>query len=480
MKIEKSTPILCVIRGAPACGKSTVSHALKNLALSRGLTVSYLSWDFFHHLVPCLGSLSRSRIISDTKRIIEVARACIGESVDLIILDGVYVYPEEIKEIKAIENYGAKVSFCKLYCAEETQIYRNGNRAPEDFLDPARLREVNQEIFWQIPIPNELELNTEVATSETTALQILSYLENLRSEDALQNKTFDVWDHPTLTNMWQSGTNLRFPISCRFNVNNFYRKLEGSKEVIWESFSSFDFDPDIGFENDLMERLMAGKINFKYLNLNGSGFNILKDIADRRRIVFKQMYTWMAPRLILNKASSFDSYLANRPVRLQRTIKKLLTEKDNLRVEFPSEPNAVLQLWLEALKIDGGSWKKSKSSDMVSLSREDLQYLPGLLLSPLNYSLAICYLNETIHSYSLMVRKAPGYAWYAVKWGCSDIGRLKFVGISCLLAHIEKLFNDGTCEFDFWGRDNEFYNQLATEFQARAHVEMSLEESQQG
>ena len=75
-----------------------------------------------------------------------------------------------------------------------------------------------------------------------------------------------------------------------------------------------------------------------------------------------------------------------------------------------------MKLWDYVLKIDLDSWKKDEKSDMKSLNREDLQYLPFLLLKRDKSNLVvICDNDDNPLEYSLMF-KDENNCWYAVKY----------------------------------------------------------------
>ena len=76
-------------------------------------------------------------------------------------------------------------------------------------------------------------------------------------------------------------------------------------------------------------------------------------------------------------------------------------------------------LWNYVLQIDYNSWKKDEHSDMKSLDREDLQYLPFFLIDKEHSNLiVVCDEKNNPLAYSLMFRS--GDCWYLC-WVCCCI-----------------------------------------------------------
>jgi len=198
---------------------------------------------------------------------------------------------------------------------------------------------------------------------------------------------------------------------------------------------------------------------------------------------------WAAPQLIIPSTQILDDYLQSRCTRLKRTLKRARNYISNYAIAFQeiqtgSPVEEIMNTWVEILHMDEESWKGQQESDMRSLEREDLQYLPFLMDSSSNCSLVVakCH-GKTPIAWSLMIRTNPGGAWYSVKWGASDCGRKTVAGISCLFEHISILYSrhigslsQHDFAVDFWGRRSGIYDQFANHKSKRAHITVLLRE----
>mgnify|MGYP003234931124 FL=1 len=210
------------------------------------------------------------------------------------------------------------------------------------------------------------------------------------------------------------------------------------------------------------------KIRFNYIN-DSVLSNKLKEWAIKNNFEYQIIDEWEAPRLVLNE-EDLKKYISICPhSQISKNYKLYCNKKEKLN--FYNSVNCdSLMLWNYVLQIDYNSWKKDEHSDMKSLDREDLQYLPFFLIDKEHSNLiVVCDEKNNPLAYSLMFRS--GDCWYAVKWGASNLGRKYYAGFYCLFYHLEYLYSlDNKLMIDFWGRRNKTYDELKNDYIIRKHI----------
>ena len=266
--------------------------------------------------------------------------------------------------------------------------------------------------------------------------------------------------------IWNNSIFIRYPIDKIRKIGNVYF-YEEDNILICQNF----FEPNIK-NNELYKLkdyiLESKKIRFNYIN-DSNTLKRIKKMATDNSFNYEIIDSWEAPRLVLKK--NISSYFENNcGSQIKRNYKRYLKNQNNYKY-YNSKYDDVLKLWNYVLRIDFNSWKKEENSDMKSLNREDLQYLPFLLLEKENSSLiVICDLDDNPLAYSLMFKGDNNY-WYAVKWGASYLGRKKYAGFFCLFNHLEHLYSKKKqLNIDFWGRRNKTYDSLKNKSVIRNHI----------
>ncbi len=268
------------------------------------------------------------------------------------------------------------------------------------------------------------------------------------------------------SNIWNDSLYIRYPISKIINIGKLYFYNENNL-LICQNF----FDLNIGkFEIEKMiDKIVGGsKIKFSYIN-NSKTLDNLKKISFDNNFKYEIIDTWEAPRLFLE--NNLSNYLLTEcGNQIKKNYRLYKRNKENYKF-YNSDNNDILKLWSWVLKIDYNSWKREENSDMKSLNREDLQYLPFLLLKRDKSNLVVvCDTADNPLAYSLIF-KGENDCWYAVKWGASYQGRKKYAGFRALFNHLEYIFSvDKHVYIDFWGRRNQTYNLLKNNSIIRNHI----------
>lgn len=475
-------PLLIVVQGAPAVGKTTVCETLKKRLIEAGYTVSYLAWDIFHHFNEPI-TTNKKHIISTTETMLSTAAKMISTVMpDIMIFDGVFAYEEENTTIASILPYVHSYICVTLLCQADEQIDRNLSRCDKDYLTPDRIHKVNNYLSRKSIKQSELMIdNTNLSITETTE-KILSSINqdsNHVSETAKRHYT-TIGTSP----LWIIANEIRFG-SC--NIQKWGKfpfvviNENGSK--IANALFYFDFGKIPSMKSRVLKLEEAGysAIRFRYINQNSEALKHLEQFASEATWSLYKTAEWDAPLLSLPPNNMWREYLYRQEKRFKRTLKKIDKILQSQSMTFKENKNLLdtLELWLETINIDANSWKSAEKSDMMSLYREDLQYIFPLLLDQNNHSLFLTYINNKPAAYSLMARTDSKSQWYAVKWGCASFARRQVAGIICLLQHIEILYHEWKVkeseqffQVDFWGRDNPIYNQLANKTVKRCHVEL--------
>ena len=270
---------------------------------------------------------------------------------------------------------------------------------------------------------------------------------------------------------WNYSIILRYPADKIIKMNKIYF-YNDDNSLKCQHF--FDFNVS-NLELEMMKiEILKGRIlRFNYIN-DSNLLKKLKQWSNKEGFIFKYVDKWKAPQLILK--TSIKQYLKeNKHSQVRRNYR--LYEKEKVKYKFyNSSNNDILKLWNYVLDIDFHSWKNIEHSDMKSLNREDLQYLPFLLTNKNSSNLVVvCDLNDYPLAYSLMFKNEDDI-WYAVKWGSSDEGRTKYAGIFALFNHLEYLYSlENKLNLDFWGRRNKVYDDLKNNDIVRSHIEIYKE-----
>lgn len=268
------------------------------------------------------------------------------------------------------------------------------------------------------------------------------------------------------SNIWIDSLYIRYPINKIVNIGQVYFYNDNNL-LICQNF----FNPNISELEikQLTKRINEGyKVKFSYIN-NSEILDNLRKMSNDNKFICEIIDSWEAPRLYLK--NNLSNYLLNEcGNQIKRDYKLYKKNKENY-IFYNSTNDDILKLWSYVLRIDFDSWKKEEKSDMKSLNREDLQYLPFLLLKRDNSNLVVvCDKNDNPLAYSLMFKDDNDY-WYAVKWGASYQGREKYAGFAALFNHLEYIFSiDNQIKIDFWGRRNKTYDSLKNNSVSRNHI----------
>lgn len=268
------------------------------------------------------------------------------------------------------------------------------------------------------------------------------------------------------SNIWIDSLYIRYPINKIINIGQLYFYNDNNLLICQNFFKPIINKQEIG---ELIKRIDEGsKVKFSYIN-NSEILDNLRKMSNDNKFICEIIDSWDAPRLYLK--NDLSNYLLNEcGNQIKRDYKLYKQNKENY-IFYNSDNGDILKLWGYVLKIDFDSWKKEEKSDMKSLNREDLQYLPFLLLKKDKSNLVVvCDKNDNPLAYSLMFRGDNDY-WYAVKWGASYQGRKKYAGFIALFNHLEYIFSiDNQIRIDFWGRRNQTYDLLKNDFVNRNHI----------
>ena len=271
----------------------------------------------------------------------------------------------------------------------------------------------------------------------------------------------------TLSNDWLNALPIRYNISNLINVNNelyFY-----NDNGLLKCQSYFDFNIQEKTLDELSNILNDGYI-LKFSYINEKLYNYLNNWANNNKFEISIIDSWQNPKL--TTTNIINHLKNNEHAQVRKNYKRYLKSIDNYIIKNSSENDAI-SLWKDVLYIDYNSWKGNQHSDMKSLDREDLQYIFYLINNKNNASLNVLYDNDLPAAYSLMFRASLHDEWYAVKWGASNYGRIKYLGIFCLFNHLIKLSeNDNYLKIDFWGRRSQTYDYLKTSDIKRMHIEI--------
>lgn len=451
---------IIVIRGAPASGKSTLCLRLRDELIDSGHRVSLLHWDAFHHLVAPRHVSTPEIILEDTVRLLDTAIDCVNAGSDVIIMEGAFLYPAEQS---VIHRYFPDTQYSlfryRVVATESALIQRNDARAPDDVLPVARMLEVARDPLWATLPVTETVLDTTHASPEALVKTICKHVTLCRKSVA------PVPGNPTATPAWKQGSLLRFSNVREIGDLLLVPTQDASP---WHAHTFFNVQLSDVEVQALTQLLKRQAITFHYLDRDAAFFRQLQVLSETHGIMLRVLDEWEAPQLSIPPRQQVRTFLGQRSTPIRRLMKKTVGLH---RVDYSNRANRA-RLWFDALSIDRHSWKAAQKSDMYNLEREDLQYLPGVL-SDTAYHLAVAY--DTAGqpgAWSLMLFDGVS-RWYAAKWGCSDAGRTTYMGIDCLIHHLDRLYDPAQgLEVDLWGRRSEVYDRLATGARARINVQL--------
>lgn len=273
--------------------------------------------------------------------------------------------------------------------------------------------------------------------------------------------------------IWNESVILRYSFDKIKKIGNLYF-YDDQNILKCQHFFNFEISPNE--LEELKNQLNNGKIlKFNYLN-DSTLLEKLELWIKENGFKCKIIDEWEAPILRLSGNKNIEEYFSSsNHSQICRNYKLYCKNQKNYKF-YNSSNIDPLTLWNYVLEIDYNSWKKVEKSDMKSLNREDLQYLPFLLMNKENSNLVvICDLEDKPLAYSLMF-KSDNY-WYAVKWGASNDGRKKYAGFYCLFYHLKYLYSlNPNLNVDFWGRRNSTYDKLRNDFIKRKHILISKKE----
>lgn len=268
------------------------------------------------------------------------------------------------------------------------------------------------------------------------------------------------------SNIWINSLYIRYPIDKIVNIGQLYFYNDNNLLTCQNFFKPNINELEI---EELIKKIDEGnKVKFSYIN-NSKILDNLRKMSNDNKFTYEIIDSWEAPRLCLK--NDLSNYLLKEcGNQIKRDYKLYKKNKENYRF-YNSNNDDILKLWSYVLKIDFDSWKKEEISDMKGLNREDLQYLPFLLLESGKSNLVVvCDNDDNPLAYSLMFKGDNDY-WYAVKWGASYQGRKKYAGFRALFNHLEYIFSiDNQIKIDFWGRRNQTYDLLKNDFVNRNHI----------
>ena len=275
----------------------------------------------------------------------------------------------------------------------------------------------------------------------------------------------------TLSDEWNSSLLIRYSLDHLKEIDNIYF-YSIDNQLKCQHFFEFELS-DLVLKKLCLEIKNNNSIKFSYIHESKLTYK-LKQWSKENNFKCELIDTWEAPQLILK--DSVKNYLETSSHSQIRRNYNLYNKNKSKYKFYNSNHNDALNLWSLVLEIDFNSWKKEENSDMKSLDREDLQYLPFLLKNKKDSNLVVvCDYNDKPLAYSLMFKNGDGY-WYAVKWGASYEGRKLYTGFFCLFNHLEYLFDlEGMLLLDFWGRRNNTYDKLKNNYVMRSHILISKE-----
>ncbi len=482
-------PVLIIIRGAPAVGKSTICRTIQQMCQNNNLQCAILGWDIiwdeiFRWPEPKVNK-DEELVIDSTSTLLKFAQIICNQGPELLIIEGVFSEKKEADLITSFATKFSKVFYFRVEADFTHQKKRNASRDALAFVSENKILTLNK-AFLNSQIPDEILLKNENISLENISNKILNHIIS-----EIKKNEVSINDNITLTQNWITGNKIRYPDDRLIDIESLYFVKDKTKSI-FSSLFYFDLPNNIkSFFSNIAHLVSQFEYTFKFKYLN------LQDEYESFEDYFKESFLdtainisslkviiedeWLSPILELLPNLNLNDYFINCSKRFQRTFKKIqqsnfLYYKDNRQYDFNN-------LWLDVLLIDQNSWKKDQNSDMESLEREDLQYYIPLIEDPFNNRLLVAYDNNTKKpiAYTIMLRSSVNGTWYNAKWGCKDSFRKTHCGIQCLVQHISSLYDeyqeygnfDKKFIIDFWGRRNPLYEQIANKFKRRAHIILS-------
>lgn len=487
-----------LLRGAPAVGKTTLALVLKEQLLAQQYRVAMFQWDNFCHLIEPV-SMGREEILSATRALVGAIEGMApGGSETVVIIEGVFAYPEELRMISRLEvNFDIHTFL--LTCEPEEQLARNRTRAFEDVLDEGRVLHVRSEMaFWESSPEGKKSLlrGQQVLATDSRAPDFLGrmilgmVMDTNPCTDLTQNKP-EIGHCPFSVGRdryrfveehgWCFGQFVRFHgqrlvriqgETFRFNDRNENKELL-CLTPFWPGVGEVELFNGLAALDRKYGSVPIHKVEFHYVDEEHPLFRLAVTEERSQTSFWRIMALWDAPILRLRASDDILSFMERHP-RLRRTLTTISTRTDSrTNLELPRSPQTRKQAWEAILKLDRSSWKGRQGSDMASIIREDIAYLPAVIDDFDNCSLMVSRsrTNGELLAWSLFMRSSYGGPWFAVKWGASSDGRKLQAGIQLLIEHLKVLDRDrGKLEVDFWGRNSPIYLQLANATIKRAHI----------
>lgn len=262
----------------------------------------------------------------------------------------------------------------------------------------------------------------------------------------------DVWIFPQV---------LRYGLRNVVQVKDMFFYVDGRTAVC---LHHFDFLVSASIEEIFSSLTGVQEVSFKYINCEGKAFSELKKNEGNREII-----SWYNPVCAVK-----EDHVLFKSRRLQRSIRRIqaLKSKHDYSYEYSDgDMENSMRMYLDIMSIDESSWKREKNSDMFSLDREDIVYILGMAACPTNYSFLVLKIDGIPAAYSIAM------LWngilFSVKIGSRDDCRKFFAGVDVVVTHMEHMLKQRGHEIelvDFWGRDSELYNQMASSSILRCHM----------
>jgi tRNA uridine 5-carbamoylmethylation protein Kti12 len=169
---------IIILRGSPASGKTTISKKLHaELYQKFNKDIAYLPWDYFFNFFLPNDIISDDKILRSTSLLCKTLQHIVDEHLsDYIIIDGVFLFDEEITLFKKFENISTQLFFIKLSVPFDIISQRNKERFADDFLDESRLICVYDTFNKQKNIDNEIIIDNASIHIENCLTQIINHI----------------------------------------------------------------------------------------------------------------------------------------------------------------------------------------------------------------------------------------------------------------------------------------------------------------
>lgn len=180
-------PLLIVVQGAPAVGKTAVCETLQKYFIETGFSVTYLPWDIFHHFSEPTKIVKKQIIATTATMLSTAAQIIITIKPDIMLLDGVFAYSEEQTAITSLFEYVRSHFSATLLCEPNEQLYRNLSRYSKDYLAADRIYEVNSYLKLQRHNKSDITVDTTYMSIQESAGKILySLIHSLNSVNTVE------------------------------------------------------------------------------------------------------------------------------------------------------------------------------------------------------------------------------------------------------------------------------------------------------